>query len=295
MKWYREPLVHFLGIGALLFGVFALVNDEVGSVAPNRIEITASNVERLREVWSKQWNQQPTETELKGLIESHLREEVLYREGLALGLDKNDTIIRRRLAQKMEFLFEDLAVQREPTEEDLKAYFDRNKDKYLLPARVSFSHIYFNVDRRGQAAYDNANQLLNKLQSHKPSLLRASNQGDRFMLEYDYAQKTQQEVGNVFGRQFAEKLFKTQKGIWQGPIESGYGMHLVRVHEVVDSSLPRFVEVQARVKTDFMAERRRSANERIYQTLKSRYNIVVEERTIVPQVAQGNDQGKKKL
>lgn len=145
MIWYREPLVHFLGIGALLFGAFALVNDEVGSVAENRIEITASNVERLREVWSKQWNRQPTETELKGLINSHIREEVLYREGLALGLDKNDTIIRRRLAQKMEFLFEDLAIQGKPTEEDLKAYFDRNKDKYLLPARKSFCLLHDDV------------------------------------------------------------------------------------------------------------------------------------------------------
>ena len=132
------------------------------------------------------------------MIESHLREEVLYREGLALGLDQNDTIIRRRLAQKMEFLFEDLADQVEPTDEELKRYFDKYNDKYLLPARVSFSHIYFNVDRHGEAAYGNAKQLLKKLQSHKPSLLRASDQGDRFMLEYDYAQKIQQEVANVF-------------------------------------------------------------------------------------------------
>ncbi len=274
MKWYREPLVHFLGIGALLFGVFALVKDEANSVDANRIEITASDVERLQQVWTRQWNRPPTETELKGLIESHLREEVLYREGLALGLDQNDTIIRRRLAQKMEFLFEDLALQREPTEEDLKGYFDRNKDKYLLPARVSFSHIYFNVDRRGQAAYGNAKRLLKRLRSNGSSPVRVSDQGDRFMLGYDYAQKTQQEVANVFGRQFAEKLIKTPKGIWQGPIESGYGMHLVRVHEVVDSSFPRFVEVQARVKTDFLTERRRSANKRIYQTLKSRYIVV---------------------
>ncbi len=275
MKWHREPLVHFLGIGALLFGVFALVNDEAGSVAANRIEITAADVNRLTERWTKQWNRPPTETELKGLIKSHIREEVLYREGLALGLDQNDTIIRRRLAQKMEFLFEDLALQSEPTEEELKAYFDRNKDKYLLPARVSFSHIYFNVDRHGEAAFGNAKQLLKKFQSHKPSLLRASDQGDRFMLEYDYAQKTQQEVGNVFGRQFAEKLFKTQKGIWQGPIESGYGIHLVRIHDRIESRLTEMEEVQDKVRLDFLHERRRKANKKIYEQLKARYDIVV--------------------
>lgn len=275
MKWYREPLVHFLGIGALLFGLFALLNDDASSIDANRIEITASNVERLREVWSKQWNRQPTETELKGLINSHIREEVLYREGLALGLDKNDTIIRRRLAQKMEFLFEDLAIQGEPTEENLKAYFDRNKDKYRLPARVSFSHIYFNVDRRGQAAYGNAKRLLKRLRSNGSSPVRVSDQGDRFMLGYDYAQKTQQEVANVFGRQFTEKLFKTQKGIWQGPIESGYGIHLVRVHDRIESQLPVIEKVRDNVQRDFLAERRRVTNKTIYEQLKARYEIVV--------------------
>ena len=152
MKWYREPLVHFLGIGALLFGLFALLNDDASSIDANRIEITASNVERLREVWSKQWNRQPTETELKGLINSHIREEVLYREGLALGLDKNDTIIRRRLAQKMEFLFEDLADQVKPNERELERYFDRNRERYRHPVRISFTHVYFSVDRRGISA-----------------------------------------------------------------------------------------------------------------------------------------------
>ncbi len=285
MSWTREPLVHFLVLGALLFGLFELMDDEASSKSPNQIEITASDVERLRDVWTKQWNRQPTETELKGLIESHLREEVLYREGLALGLDQNDTIIRRRLAQKMEFLFEDLALQSEPTEEELKAYFDRNKDKYLLPARVSFSHIYFNVDRHGEAAFGNAKQLLKKLQFHNTSLLRASDQGDRFMLEYDYTQKTQQEVGNVFGRQFAEKLFKTQKGIWQGPIESGYGIHLVRIRDRIESRLPQWDEVRSKVRLDFLHERRRETNKKIYEQLKARYEIVVAPHTNGAQVA----------
>ncbi len=291
MTWTREPLVHFLVLGALLFGLFALVNDEASSKSPNRIEITSADVDRLRERWSKQWNRPPTEAELKGLINYHIREEVLYREGLALGLDQNDTIIRRRLAQKMEFLFEDLADQVEPTDEELKNYFDQNNDKYLLPTRVSFSHIYFNIDKRGEGAYDNAKQLLRTLQSNQP----VSDQGDRFMLGYEYVQKTQQEVANVFGRQFAEKLFKTQEEIWQGPIESGYGVHLVRLRELVKSRLPLLVEVRARVETDFLSERRRSVNESNYQNFKSRYKILVEERTIDPQVAQGKGQGKKEL
>ena len=285
MKWTREPLVHFLLLGGLLFGLFALVNDEASSKPPNQIEITAADVDRLQERWTKQWNRPPTETELKGLIESNLREEVLYREGLALGLDQNDTIIRRRLAQKMEFLFEDLADQVEPTDEEVKAYFDRNKDKYLLPARVSFTHIYFNVDRRGEGAYDNAKQLLKKLQSNKPRPIRVSDQGDRFMLGYKYVQKTQQEVANVLGRQFAEKLFKTQKGIWQGPIESAYGVHLVQIHDRTESRLPDIRDVRNKVQLDFLAERRRETNKKIFEKLKARYEIVVPPDTNGAQVA----------
>ena len=151
MTWTREPLVHFLVLGALLFGLFALVNNEASSKSPNRIEITSADVDRLQERWTKQWNRPPTETELKSLIEAYLREEILYREALALGLDQNDTIIRRRLAQKMEFLFEDLADQVEPTDEELKRYFDRNRDQYRLPARFSFAHVYFSVDQRGDS------------------------------------------------------------------------------------------------------------------------------------------------
>ena len=284
MNWTKEPLVHFLVLGGLLFGLFALVNDEASSKPPNEIEITSSDVDRLRDVWTKQWNRPPTETELKGLIESHLREEVLYREGLALGLDQNDTIIRRRLAQKMEFLFEDLADQVEPTDEELKRYFDKYNDKYLLPARVSFSHIYFNVDRRGEAGYGNAKHLLEKLQSNKASL-RPYDQGDRFMLGYEYVQKTPQEVANVFGRQFAEKLFMTRKGIWQGPIESGYGVHLVSIHDRTESRLPEMKDVRDKVQLDFLAERRRETNERIYEKLKARYEIVVAPDTNGAQVA----------
>ncbi len=276
MKWYREPLIHFLGIGALLFGLFALVNEEAGSVAPNRIEITVSNVERLREVWSKQWNRQPTETELKGLIESHLREEVLYREGLALGLDQNDTIIRRRLAQKMEFLFEDLADQVKPTDEELERYFVHNRDQYSIPARFSFTHVYFNLDKRGDSAAHDTERLLAQLQTTDVTPPRAADLGDRFMLGYDFVRKTEQDVAKLFGRRFAKQLLDIPEGLWQGPIESGYGLHLVRIHDKVEPRLPELNEMRDRIQTDLMRERRRETNEQVYQRLKARYEIVVE-------------------
>lgn len=288
MKWHREPLVHFLGIGALLFGVFALVNDEASSVAANRIEITASDVERLREVWTRQWNRPPTETELEGLINSHIREEVLYREGLALGLDQNDTIIRRRLAQKMEFLAEDLADQVEPTDEELKRYFDRNQDQYRHPTRFSFTHVYFSVDRRGDSAEHDARRLLVHLQTTDATPLRASGQGDRFMLQYDFVRKTEQEVAKLFGRHFAERLLAVQVGSWQGPIESGYGLHLVRIHDKVEPRLPELNEVRDRIQSDLVSERRRDTNEQVYQRLKARYEIVVEDPAITWKMAKAS-------
>ncbi len=285
MKWYREPLVHFLGIGALLFGVFALVNDKAGSGAANRIEITAAEVERLQQRWTRQWNRPPTETELKGLINSHIREEILYREGLALGLDQNDTIIRRRLAQKMEFLAEDLADQVKPTDEELMRFFDRNRDQYRFPGRFSFTHVYFSVDRRGIAAEQDARRLLAHLQTTDATPLRAAGQGDRIMLEYDFVRKTEQEVAKLFGRRFVEQLAEIPEGSWQGPIESGYGLHLVRVHDKVEPRLPELNEVRDRVRSNLVSERRREINEQVYQRLKARYEIIVEDPAVTWKVA----------
>ena len=276
MNWHREPLFHFLVLGGLLFGLFALVNDEASSGPPNQIEITASDVDRLRDVWTKQWNRQPTETELKGLIESHLREEVLYREGLALGLDQNDTIIRRRLAQKMEFLFEDLADQVKPTDKELERYFDRNRERYRLPARFSFTHVYFSVDRRGSSAEQDARHLLARLQTSDAVQLPVSDRGDPFMLQYDFIKNTEQEVAKLFGRRFVEQLLEVPEGPWQGPIESGYGLHLVRILDKVDSRLPELSEMRDRVQTDLVRERRREMNKAIFERMKDRYEIVVE-------------------
>ena len=275
MNWHREPLIHFLVLGALLFGLFALVNDEASSKPPNQIEITAADVDRLQERWTKQWNRPPTETELKGLINSHIREEVLYREGLALGLDQNDTIIRRRLAQKMQFLFEDLSDQVEPTDEELQEYLDQNPDRYRSPARFTFTQVYFSIDQRGAEAYKDAERLLAKLQNNTATPIRVADRGDRLMLDQDYVQSTELEVAKLFGRGFAERLLKIQEGSWQGPIESGYGIHLVRIHDRIESRLPEMEEVQDEVQRDFLAERRRETNKKIYEQLKARYEIVV--------------------
>jgi hypothetical protein len=271
-KLYKEPLLHFLIIGALIFVLFSIVNKEESIVSENKIVVSIAEIERLSYNWSKKWNRPPTERELMGLVDSYVKEEVYYREALALGLDQNDTILRRRLMQKMEFLSNDLAELNTPDESALNKYFLDNQEKYELPAQVSFTHIYFSLDKRGAKAFEDAKNVLSELNT-----LRASEKGDSFMLQYDFVQETPFEVERLFGKGFAEELFTLGINTWQGPIESGYGLHLVRVSEKVDSRMPELASVIDKVRTDLMFERRQKMNKEIYEKFKERYEIVVED------------------
>ena len=185
-KLIKEPLVHFLILGALLFALNNVVGDSSSTDAGNSIIISDTEVEWMQSTWNKKWGRQPTEDELQGLIESYIREEVLYREGLARGLDEDDTIIRRRLATKMEFLAKDIGQIVEPTEEELNDYFQANIERYMEPAKVSFSHIYFNLDNR-ENAMDDAQTVLGKLRNNNTPTADDWQLGDPFMLHYDYS------------------------------------------------------------------------------------------------------------
>ncbi len=269
---YKEPLLHFLIIGALIFVLFSGVNKDEINVSENKIVVTAVEIERLSDNWSKIWNRPPTETELKGLVDSYIKEEVYYREALALSLDQNDTILRRRLMQKMEFLPNDLAELKSPDEAALNKYFLDNQDKYKLPARVSFTHIYFSPDKRGTKAFADAKKVLAEL-----SDVRAPERGDTFMLQYDFVQETPFEVERLFGKGFAGELFRSGINTWQGTIESRYGYHLVRISEKIDSRMPKLASVIDKVHTDWMFEQRQKMNIEIYERFKERYEIVVED------------------
>jgi hypothetical protein len=271
-QWRKEPLLHFLVIGAMIFVFFSIANKEEAAVSGNKIIVSSAEIERLGYNWSKRWNRPPTETELQGLIESYIKEEVYYREALTLGLDQNDTILRRRLMQKMEFLSNDLAELNQPDETELNEYFIDNQDKYELPARISFTHTYFSMDKRGAKASEYAKNVLLELKSS-----RAPERGDSFMLEYDFVQETPFEVERLFGKGFAEQLFRLGTNSWHGPIESGYGLHLVRISEKIDARMPDLASVIDKVRTDWMFEQRQKTNKEIYERFKERYEIVVED------------------
>ena len=270
-RWFKEPLIHFLVVGTIIFVVFFTVNKEE-DVTDKRILVTTADIERLQDNWSKKWNRPPTKDELQGLVQSYIREEVYYREGLSLGLDKDDTIIRRRMMQKMEFISNDLAELNTPDETALNEYFLAHQDKYQLPARISFTHIYLSLDKRGAKAVEDAKNILSGL-----SALRAPERGDTFMLQYDFDQETPFEVERLFGKGFAEQLFRLEVNTWQGPIESGYGLHLVRISKKIDSRMPQLASVIDKVRTDLMFEQRQKMNKEIYERFKERYEIVVED------------------
>jgi len=275
-KWLKEPLVHFLFIGVMIFYVFSVVNPEDIQVNDSKIFVSVTDVERLRVNWSKSRNRPPTEDELQSLVDSYIREEVYYREALALGLDQNDTILRRRMVQKMEFLSNDLAELNTPDETDLNEYFLGHRDKYELPARVTFTHIYFSYDKHGTDAQQLAENVLADIQAASAPVLRAPERGDSFMFQYDFTLETPFQVSRLFGKRFAEQLFQTDSNGWQGPVDSAYGLHLVRINEKVDARMPELASVIDQVRTDWMFEKRQDTNRVIYEKFKERYKIVVE-------------------
>jgi hypothetical protein len=292
-KLFKEPLLHFLIIGALIFVLFSAVNKEEINLDGKKIVVSAGDIERLSSNWSKKWNRPPTEQELKGLVESYIREEVYYREALALGLDQDDTVLRRRLMQKMEFLSNDLADLNNPDETALNEYFIAHQDKYELPARISFSHVYFSLDRHGNRIFDDAEKVLTDIRAASPPIPRAPERGDSFMLQYDFTLETPFEVARLFGQDFAEQLFQLETDSWEGPVESGYGLHLVRITEKVEARMPELASAIDNVRTDYMFEQRQKTNKAIYERFKERYEIVVENIPDRPETRKTSTEGRK--
>lgn len=270
----KEPLSHFLLIGLLLFGLFAVVNRDAAGPG-NRIEISRADIEQLQALFQRQWQRPPSPQELQALVDGRVREEVLYREAVALGLDRDDTIVRRRLAQKVEFLVADSAVPTEPDEATLKQYYEKNQERYREPARLSFVHVYFRPDKRGERAVPDAEAALKRLTHSKRPLARAPEEGDRFMLASEYADRGLDEITREFGQEFADALGKLPSGQWQGPVTSGYGLHLVYVRARVESRVPALAQVRERVVNDWLIDQRREANERVFERLRARYQVII--------------------
>ncbi|HHJ35831.1 MAG TPA: peptidyl-prolyl cis-trans isomerase [Gammaproteobacteria bacterium] len=274
-KWLREPLLHFLLIGALLFIIFGLKNNGISDQS-KRIVFTQNDIQRLGQLWEKQRQRPPTQIELEGLIEQQIREQVLYREALAMGLDRNDSIVRRRLAQKVEFISSDLAAQVEPSEADLAEYLASHSEQFAIPGHISFTQIYLSADRRGADIEDDATRLLAGLEETGTDT-DITELGDPFMFGQRHEQLTEADVSRLFGEDFASKIFSLPVGHWQGPVRSAYGLHLLYIENRTTASPPDLAAVRDKVRNEWLNQQRNTIDDAFYNSLRQRYEIIIED------------------
>jgi hypothetical protein len=282
MKFFREPLVQFFIIGMCIYGAYALYGTPEDGLESNTIVVDASRIDAFKTAWEQRWNRLPTEQELNGLIDQFIREDILYREAIAMGLDKDDPITRRRMAQKLEFLSKDIASLKEPEEGELESFFEENKEQYKTPDLITFSHVFIDPDKRGDETLDDAALLLSELQAAGAPDSSVSGLGDRFMLQNYYPQKTELEIRKLFGSGFTTSVMQLEIEKWHGPVLSGYGTHLVYVNALEIAPLPVFEDVQDSVFENWQVQQQEEFNEAYFESLKSRYQIVIESAPLLP-------------
>ena len=277
MKLLREPLLHFMFIGAaiyLLYGVFA---EPVPEGDDKTIVVSAGEIEWMQTSWQKRWNRPPTAAEFDGLIQQYIKETVLYREALTMGLNQHDQVIRRRLAQKLEFLAKDLVALTPPTDEELLAYFDLHQAHYQEPALYTFTQVFIDPDKRGDATLEDAEAIKAKLIAQGDTIEDPGALGDDFMLQNYYPEKDPVEIQKLFGSGFAESLVELSPGQWHGPVLSGYGTHLVYVSNISEPPAPDFAALRERVVQDWTTDRGEELNNQFYASLREQYTVVIEE------------------
>ncbi len=279
----HEPLLHCLLAGIALFVVYRAFNPVVaGPERTTSITFTDDDLRQLTAAWLAQGRPQPTLAQMRRLVETKVGEEILFREALALGLDNNDTIVKRRLAQKMAFLAEDLSGIDDPSHDELKAWFEKRAERFAASPRASFRHLYFCPDRRGARARDDALRSLEKLHGQPAGSRVAARLADPFMFQAYYADRSLEQVASVFGSAFAQSLFGLEHGSWQGPIESGYGWHLVWIDAIESKRVPAFEKVEPEVKREWMVDLRAERKRKVYESIRARYAVNLPEIVAAP-------------
>lgn len=273
----REPLLHFLVLGALLFAAYSYLQpgQPAPQVADREIRYSLDELAQLTQVFQAQWRRAPTPEEFDRLLENKVQQEVLYREALAMGLDQGDEIVKRRMAQKVQFLAEDVAAAREPSREELARWFTQHRDMFAQPPRLSFRHMYFSPDIRGVHAKDDAATALNKLANAPEDTPLAATLADPFMFQDYYRDRAPDFLGKEFGPQFATAVAKLAPGAWRGPVESGFGWHLVFVDTVIPGRVPSFEEIEREVKTAWLGEQKTLAWQKAYSKMRAKYQVLL--------------------
>jgi len=273
-SWLREPLLHFVLLGAAFFALDALLGERQVEAADDEIEVTPGRIENLIALFTKTWQRAPTPDEMRGLIQDHVLEEALYREGLALGLDRDDVVIRRRVRQKMECVVEDIVELVEPTDADLATWLAEHPEAYAEPGQYSFRQVYLNPDQHGEAIRQEAERLLAELRAN--AVEDAREMGDATLLVHANGDMRADDVARAFGQGFADELAQLATGEWSGPIESAYGLHLVLVDVRQAGRVPELAEVRDAVERDWRFARREEAQELFNAQLLERYRVTIE-------------------
>ena len=267
-KWLHEPLVHFVAAGLVLFvaGELRHTNDDA-----SRIVVTPQREARLATRYSMQFGSAPDAATLAQLVERDTEEEILFRRGVALGLDRDDEIVRRRVVQKMQFLLHDLNAPPEPSEADLRVFFDAHVARYATPARATFSHVYFSAEEGDEAARTRAREALDRI-AHGVS---AVSLGDPFPDLHHFSVYDAEQVQRLFGRsEFASAVFSAPHARWMGPYRSSYGWHLLHVEARQVAQQPTLTEVHDRVRTDLLLDAQARMNVAAFSSLASEYRVV---------------------
>lgn len=280
MRLLKEPLFHFLLIGASLFLLFWLRGNPTtvpgtagqAGMPTTQIVVTRDTVDQLDSLFVKTWHRPPTAEEQKAIIEDHIRSEIYYREAVTIGLDRDDEVLKRRLRQKMEFIYENISSLAEPTDGDLKAFMKTHGDKYITDPQIAFRQVYVSTYKRGKSAEADASQILSQLiKGVDPDSV-----GDATMLEGVVRLSELWNIRKQFGDEFCKNLVDIKSGKWAGPIRSTYGLHLVYVRERSGGRLADLSEVREAVKRDWMFEKQKEIKDAAYTKLRQRYSVTVE-------------------
>jgi parvulin-like peptidyl-prolyl isomerase len=302
-QFLKEPLLHFLVIGAALFGAYAWVNRDGNNAGLPQVRLAESDVRWLKETFALERRREPTEDELRGLVRDFVKEALLARQAQELGLDKDDIVVRRRLAQKMTFLLQDNSRTAAPSEDDLHRLYEAQRVPPPVPSpasgggsgggqaesnqiqggpqtlftrpRISFKQIFFSRDQRADAAAD-AREALRQLSRPDPTA-SAAELGDRVSIKSEFRNADERAVANQFGAKFAARVFALAPGSWQGPLESGQGVHLVRITERVPAQLRPFDEIRGQLVEMWRAQSQRENEERYIVGLLKKYQVVPDE------------------
>jgi hypothetical protein len=273
----REPLLQFLLIGACIYALYGWAGTPADEGQDSAIVVDAARVEAFVDQWAKRWNRPPTRQELDGVIDAYVRDEILYRQAVAMGLDQDDPVTRRRMAQKLEFLTSDIALLREPAPGELEQYLENNQARFRDPDLISFRHVFFDPDLRDESIFDAADAALSRLRAAADPDAAALGEGDRFLSQSEFSEAAPIDVRRQLGSGFADALIELEPRLWQGPVLSGFGVHLVYVHEILEAPPAKLEDVRQVVLEDWQRVQQDQFNEEFYQSLKSRYEVVIAE------------------